>query len=268
MSKNLLHYFKSSLLTSQPGIQHGFFTRTVLGTCHSYSKASALKRNLGEASIVEARKNLQSCAPFDLSYLHVCNQIHSNKVAVISGQKAMQQEVEPRADALVSNIPGMSLGITTADCVPVLFADAKNKVIGAAHAGWKGALAGIIPQTINAMLTLGAQEQEIYAAIGPCIRQENYQVDNAFFEQFISSSAKYCHFFVRTDADHLNFDLPAFVMHQLEKFNLAAVNDLKLDTYASKENFYSHRRSTHKNKERKGDLISIVALSDDDKLKP
>ena len=186
-------------------------------------------------------------------------QIHSaDAVAVI---EPYDDRLRPRADALVTATPGLALGILTADCAPVLFADAEAGVIGAAHAGWKGALGGITDATLLAMEALGARRERIAAAIGPCIARASYEVDAAFLRRFAEAAPENERFFADgTRADHYQFDLEAYVAHRLAAAGVARVAALGEDTYAQADRFFSFRRATHRDEPSYGRQISLIGL--------
>lgn len=164
----------------------------------------------------------------------------------------------PHADALVTDRPGLLLGIVTADCAPVLLADVEAGVVGAAHAGWKGALGGVTDATIALMETLGARRDRIAAAIGPCIARANYEVDEAFARAFAPEDGR---FFTAGRAGHLQFDLEAYVAHRLAAAGIAQVEALGLDTYADEARFFSYRRATHRGEANYGRQISLIGLN-------
>lgn len=167
----------------------------------------------------------------------------------------------PRADAMVTDRPGLLLGILTADCAPVLLADAEAGVVGAAHAGWKGALAGVTDATIDAMERLGAQRDRIAAAIGPCIARPSYEVDDAFARRFEDADPANERFFTAGRAGHHRFDLEAYVAARLAAAGIGRVDALGLDTYADEDRFYSFRRATHRGEPDYGRQISLIGLS-------
>lgn len=166
----------------------------------------------------------------------------------------------PHADALVTDQAGVLLGILTADCAPVLLADRQAGVIGAAHAGWKGAVAGVTDSTIAAMERLGADRSRIVGAVGPCIAQASYEVDAAFQGRFLAESADCERFFVAGRADRYQFDLEGYVAARLEKAGIARVERLGLDTYADPDRFFSFRRATHLGEADYGRQISLIGL--------
>ncbi|GAA3997476.1 peptidoglycan editing factor PgeF [Sphingomonas humi] len=166
----------------------------------------------------------------------------------------------PPADGLVTDRPGVLLGILTADCAPLLFADREAGVIGAAHAGWRGALGGVAEATIAAMERLGADRSRIAAAIGPTIARASYEVDRAFPEPFLAADPETERFFAEGPAGKPHFDLPAYLLHRLAAAGLRQVEALGLDTYDREEDFYSFRRATHRGEPSYGRQISLIGL--------
>ena len=167
----------------------------------------------------------------------------------------------PAADALVTDRPGVLLSILTADCAPVLLADADAGVVGAAHAGWKGAIGGVLEATIAAMEGLGARREQIVAAIGPCIAQASYEVDTAFRARFIADAVANAQYFVPGKIEHYQFDLEGYVSARLTASGLAQIARLGLDTYGDESRFYSFRRATHRDEASYGRQISVIGLS-------
>ncbi|MDX3885706.1 MAG: peptidoglycan editing factor PgeF [Sphingomonas sp.] len=187
------------------------------------------------------------------------HQIHSADAAKVDAP--FPDDARPHADALVTDRPGLLLGILTADCVPVLFADSKAGVIGAAHAGWKGAIGGVTDATIAAMEAIGADRGRIVAAIGPCIARASYEVDEAFLRRFAEDDAENERFF--TDgvrARHYQFDIEAYVTARIAAAGIGRVEALGLDTYADPDRFYSFRRATHRGEPGYGRQISLIGL--------
>lgn len=192
----------------------------------------------------------------DLATVH---QVHSAEV--VRADRAWQQGERPRADAMVTDRPNLLLGILTADCAPVLFADHRAVVVGAAHAGWRGALAGVTDATIAAMERLGARRDDIHAAVGPCIGQPSYEVDEDFRHRFIEADADNARFFITGEAGKPHFDLEAYVVHRLIAAGIGEVEALNLDTYADPERFYSYRRATHRGEADYGRQLSAIAIA-------
>lgn len=166
----------------------------------------------------------------------------------------------PPADALVTDRPGVLLGILTADCAPVLLADPEAGVVGAAHAGWKGAVAGVTDSTIAAMERLGARRTRIVAAVGPCIAQASYEVDTGFRERLTGLDPANARFFAQGRPDHFQFDLEHYVANRLEQAGIGAIEPLSLDTYSDEARFFSFRRATHRAEPDYGRQISLIGL--------
>ena len=186
-------------------------------------------------------------------------QIHSPDCVIATAPWPL--DARPHADALVTDRPGLLLGIVTADCAPVLLADRAAGVIGAAHAGWKGAAAGVTDRTIAAMERLGAQRARIVAAIGPCIAQASYEVDAAFADRLVAADPANAAHFTCALAGHCQFDLEAYVAQRLESAGIGGVERLGLDTYAAPEHFYSYRRATHRGEAGYGRQLSLIGLA-------
>jgi len=182
-------------------------------------------------------------------------QVHSPTCVTVA--TPWDEAARPHADALVTDRPGILLGILTADCAPVLLADREAGVIGAAHAGWKGALAGVTDQTIAAMCALGASRARIAAAIGPCIARASYEVDDSFRSRFAVGDGA---FFSAGRAGHGHFDLEAYVAQRLRQAGIGPVEALGLDTYAAPARFFSFRRATHRGEPAYGRQIALIGL--------
>lgn len=185
-------------------------------------------------------------------------QVHGADAVTII--QPFDEPMRPRADAMVTDQPGIALGILTADCAPVLLADTAAGVVGAAHAGWKGAIGGVTDTTILAMETLGADRSRIVAAIGPCIARTSYEVDDGFARRFEEADPQNERFFSPGRAGHHQFDLEAYVAHRLGLAGITRVEMLGLDTYADADRFFSFRRATHRKEPDYGRQISIIAL--------
>ncbi len=184
-------------------------------------------------------------------------QVHGN-ACVEAGDWA--EADRPQADALVTDRPGVLLGILTADCAPVLLADRQAGVVGAAHAGWKGALGGVTDSTIAAMERLGANRADLVAAVGPCIAQSSYEVDSGFRDRFLADRADNARYFVAGAPGHYQFDLEGYVADRLERAGIAAVERLGLDTCADETRFFSFRRATQRGEADYGRQISLIGL--------
>jgi purine-nucleoside/S-methyl-5'-thioadenosine phosphorylase / adenosine deaminase len=249
----------SSLLSAVPGLRHAFFTREGGVSNGIYAALNGgLGSNDDPAHVAENRRRMAEhvgVAPERFISLH---QIHSPDALIADG--AWPSGPRPKGDALVTRTAGLALGVSTADCGPVLFVDPNARVIGGAHAGWKGALTGVLESTISAMETLGADRSRIIAAIGPLIRQESYEVGNEFVARFIDADADNAVFFVPSVREgHAMFDLAGFIRMRLEAAGILMIDDLGLDTYAD-ERFFSYRRSVHRKDPDYGRHIHAIAL--------
>jgi YfiH family protein len=193
-------------------------------------------------------------APAHLLSLH---QVHSATV-VVAGPEGWEER--PRADAAVTATPGVALGVLTADCAPVLLADAVAGVIGAAHAGWRGALDGVLEATVEAMLGLGARREAIAAAVGPSISQRAYEVGPEFIERFIDADRDHGRFFVNGQAGRYQFDLPGFVLHRLRETGIGEAEWIGACTFSEPDRFFSYRRATRNGEPDYGRLISAIVL--------
>lgn len=250
--------FGSSLLSAIPGLRHAFFTREG-GVSHGIYRG--LNGGLGsrddQTHVAENRRRMaerMGVTPANLVSVH---QIHSPDTVVATGPWPGDR---PRADAIVTRTEGIAIGVTAADCGPILFADAGARVIGAAHAGWKGALTGVLESTIGAMEKLGADRAGIVAAIGPLIRQHSYEVGSEFVERFLDADAENGVFFIpSTRSGHSMFDLAGFIRMRLENAGILMIDDTGVDTY-SDERFYSYRRSVHRNEPDYGRHVHAIAL--------
>lgn len=187
--------------------------------------------------------------------LVLARQVHSPSVVTVSGPWA---GTAPEADALVTATPGVLIGVVTADCCPVLLADRTAGVVGAAHAGWRGAVGGVVENAIAAMEALGARRDSIAAAIGPTIAQQSYEVDAALKDRFPAGTDR---FFAPGAPGHWQFDLPGYVAERLRVAGLSAIEDLAEDTYAQSERFFSFRRATHRGQPTGGRQTSVIALA-------
>ena len=249
----------SALLSAIPGLRHAFFSSE--GGVSEGVYAS-LNGGLGSrddpAKVTENRRRMAEQLGVPLAHLISVHQVHSPDVAVVT--EPWNGAPRPKADALVTRTEGLAISVTTADCGPILFVDPKARVIGAAHAGWKGALTGVLESTIAAMEQLGADRSGIVAAIGPLIRKESYEVGNEFVERFIEADAEYGMFFMPGERDgHAMFDLAGFIRMRLENAGVLMIDDLGIDTYAD-ERCFSYRRSVHRKEADYGRLVHAIAL--------
>lgn len=240
------------------GVAHGF-----LGRRGGVSQGvhDGLNVGLGSAddrvAVLENRR-IATEAVLPGTTLVTVHQVHSADAVTVAAPFA--EDLRPHADAIVTASPGLSLGILTADCAPVMFADWEAGVIGAAHAGWKGAIGGVTDATIAAMEALGADRRRIAAAIGPCIARASYEVDAQFFARFIVDDPANARFFIDGRPEHHQFDLEGYVAHRLAAAGIGRVAALGQDTYAQAARFYSYRRATHRHEPSYGRQISIIGL--------
>lgn len=243
------------------GLPHGFFGRR-----GGVSTGVLAGLNVGYGSkddkeAIDENRRRAIAAVLPGAELATVHQIHSPRVVV--AERAWPIDARPHADAMVTNRRGLLLGILTADCAPILFADAEAGVIGAAHAGWRGALAGVTDATIEAMEGLGAKRERIVVAVGPCIAQASYEVDRGFRGRFIEHDADNDRFFTDGPSGKPHFDLEGYIVQRLTSAGIAQVEALHLDTYAVPDRFYSYRRATHRGEADYGRQLSAIALPAD-----
>ena len=246
-------------LATAPDIVHGFFGRQDGVSQGIYASLNCGPGSGDErAAVLSNRARVQ--AALGAENLVTLYQIHSAQAVGVANPWDL--DLAPQADGMATNIPGLALGVLTADCAPVLFADSRAKVIGAAHAGWKGALAGVVESTLRAMEQLGAVRSRVAAAIGPCISQANYEVGAEFRARFLDNDSSFDRFFVpAVKADHWRFDLKGFVALRLDDAGLENVARFSACTYAHEGDFFSFRRATHRGEPDYGREISAIALA-------
>ncbi len=241
------------------GIAHGFFGRR--GGVSSGDLASlncGLGSNDDPALIAENRRRVAEAA-LPGAALTGLYQVHGNRCVVIDD--ASDLTARPEADALATRTPGILLGILTADCVPVLFADRTAGVVAAAHAGWKGAIAGVTDATLTAMENLGATRTNIAAAIGPCIGRASYEVDDGFVATFVADDPANERFFAAGKPGHAMFDIAAYVAARLAAAGLGRIAIGGQDTYAEADDYFSYRRACHKSENSYGRQLSVIGLA-------
>jgi purine-nucleoside/S-methyl-5'-thioadenosine phosphorylase / adenosine deaminase len=240
------------------GIPHGF-----LGRRGGVSQGLCAGLNVGlgsdddRAAILENRR-LAVAAVAPGARLVTVHQVHSPDALYAAAP--WPDDARPHADAIVTDRPGLALGIVTADCTPVLLADRQAGVIAAAHAGWKGAYGGVIEATLALMEAHGAERGRIAAAVGPVIARKSYEVDDAFLRRFAEAEPANERFFTPGREDHHQFDLEAYVLVRLAEAGVTRVEALGLDTYADPDRFFSYRRATHKGEPTYGRQLSLIAL--------
>ncbi|MCF8467494.1 MAG: peptidoglycan editing factor PgeF [Sneathiella sp.] len=249
-----------SRLLERNGIAHGFFTRE-----GGVSTGIYRGLNCGPGShdspenVAENRARAMAVIGHRVADLRTLYQVHSGDVIVLRNDTEIKPR--PKADAMVTNVPGLSLGILTADCVPILFADETNGVIAAAHSGWKGAVVDIGGNVVQKMIELGARRSMIRAAIGPAIAQKSYEVGPAFPEPFLALDPRSKKFFIPSvRPGHHMFDLKGFVRDRLEMLEIDAVDMLENDTCAEEDLFYSYRRMIKRGEPDYGRQLSAIAL--------
>ncbi|WP_120501713.1 peptidoglycan editing factor PgeF [Roseovarius sp. EL26] len=238
-------------------LRHGFFTRKGGASSGVFAGLNCGQGSSDQDDIVTVnRARVAAAMGVELSNLTTLYQVHSATVEVIDAPLTNR----PKADAMVTATPGLTLGILTADCQPVLFADPQAGVIGAAHAGWRGAVDGVLEATIDAMETLGAKRDQITAVIGPSISQAAYEVGPEFFETFIDNDPQNSRFFTNGKNGHYQFDLTGFGLHRLRESGVAHAEWIRHCTYSDPDRFYSYRRATHAKEADYGRLISAIRL--------
>jgi YfiH family protein len=241
-------------------IPHGF-----LGRRGGISEGVCAGLNVGlgsgdDRAAIRANRDRAVAAVAPGARLVTVHQIHSAVAVPVTCPWA--DDARPQADALVTDRPGLVLGILTADCTPVLFADATAGVVGAAHAGWKGAIGGVVEATIAEMEKLGAARDRIAAAVGPTIARKSYEVDESFLRRFAEQDPENERFFSQGREGHHQFDLEGYVVARLADAGLARIEALGEDTYSQPDRFYSFRRATHRSEPDYGRQISLIALPD------
>jgi YfiH family protein len=251
---------QTRLLSGLDGIRHAFFTRIGGVSTGIYeSLNSGVGSDDTPENVAENRARMAASLGVGSDRFLTAYQIHSPTVVV--AEKPWTGAERPRADAIVTRVPGLAIGVSTADCGPVLLADPTARVIGAAHAGWRGALTGVIEATVAAMETLGAQRSRIVAAAGPMIRQPNYEVGQDLLDRFIADDADNARFFIPAQRPgHAMFDLAGFVVSRLRQASVGEIEDIGLCTYADPARFYSYRRATHRAEPDYGRHVNAIVL--------
>jgi purine-nucleoside/S-methyl-5'-thioadenosine phosphorylase / adenosine deaminase len=240
------------------GTRHGFLGRrggVSLGVCAGLN--CGLGSDDDHDDVVENRRRAaDSVAPGGA--LVSVHQVHSAEAVIATAP--WPDDARPHADAVVTAKSGLILGVVTADCAPILLADREAGVIAAAHAGWKGAVDGVLAATVSAMVSLGARADRIAAAVGPMIARPSYEIDDRFRRHFLAANAANEGFFADRRPGHWQFDLEGFVVTQLADAGVGRVEALGLDTYADPDRFYSFRRATHRREPDYGRQLSLIAL--------
>jgi len=257
----MLEPIEADCLKSLTGIRHGFFTRA-----GGVSEGIYASLNCGPGSrdapdnVADNRQRIARHLGATTSDVVTLYQVHSATALPVSGPVAAEDR--PKADAVVTATPGLAIGILTADCAPVLFADPDARVVGAAHSGWRGAVGGVLAATVAEMERLGAQRERIRAAIGPCISREAYEVGPEFELEFLKSCSDNTRFFFRNSPNaRSHFDLPAFVEEQLKRAGIGRIERQTACTYKNESYFYSYRRSQHREEGDYGRQISAIVVT-------
>lgn len=253
-------YLTAPALHDKPGIRHAFFTRQGGVSTGIYA---SLNGGIGSQDAPEAvadnRAHMESVLGVETGHLLTAYQIHS--ADVITATAPWGADNRPRADAIVTATRGLAVSVTVADCGPVLFADEEAGVVGAAHAGWKGAVGGVLEATLIAMENIGARRNRITAVLGPCIRQASYEVGPEFVSNLTAHSPGGEQFFIPSiNKGHALFDLAGYIRMRLEEAGTGAVDDLDLNTYTDEERFFSYRRTTHRGEPDYGRMVAGIVL--------
>lgn len=248
-------------VTAHPldGIAHGFFGRRGGVSSGELASLNCGLGSMDDPDLIAENRRRAADALLPGAALAGLYQVHGNRCVIVD--QASDLTARPEADALATQTPGILLGILTADCVPVLFADADAGVIGAAHAGWKGALAGVTDATLDAMESLGARRAHIAVAIGPCIGRASYEVDDGFAARFQADDPTNERFFAAGRVGHAMFDIAAYVAARLAAHGITRIAIGGQDTYAEAQDYFSYRRACHKNENSYGRQISLIGLA-------
>jgi polyphenol oxidase len=248
-------------LDGEPAVRHAFFTRQ---GGSSGGLFASLNCGFGSGDKIEHVERNRGVAASRLDVaperLVSCHQVHGTNVVTV--EQPWRREVNPRADGMVTRVPGIALGVLAADCAPVLFADPEAGIVAAAHGGWRGAVAGVMEATVAAMTGLGARSERIRAGIGPCIAQPSYEVGPEFEATFAKGDPESSAFFVpAARPGHFLFDLPGYIAHRLGRLGLAAVEQSGHDTAAEEDLFFSYRRACLRGEKDYGRGLAAIALA-------
>jgi polyphenol oxidase len=244
-----------------PGVAHGFFTRLggISQGVYASLNGGVGSRDAPEA-VTENRARIAAALGAAPERLAVPFQIHSPDAVAIT--ELWPPSTRPECDALATATPGLALGVTGADCGMILFADQRARVIGAAHAGWKGALRGVVEATVRAMEGLGAKRSDIVAALGPCIGPRSYEVGAEFVAAFANAGEDTaCHFQPSRRDGHSMFNLNTYIAERAARAGVGHFEDLGLDTYSDEHRFFSYRRATHRKQPDYGRLLSVIVMN-------
>ncbi|MDP4795616.1 MAG: peptidoglycan editing factor PgeF [Rhodospirillales bacterium] len=251
---------KAQNLSRDPAVRHMFFSRQGgISSGIYFSLNCGLGSSDLRPAVVDNRARAMAALDQEPNQLVTLYQTHSPDAVRI--HEIYDAAEAPKADGMVTTEPGIVLGILTADCAPVLFADAEAGVIGAAHAGWKGALGGVLDATVDLMVDAGAQRDRISAAVGPCIQQASYEVGTDFRTSFLEAGMGNERFFKNgAGPDKFQFDLSGYVSQRLDQCNIGSIEALGFDTYAVEDRFFSYRRATHRKEPDYGRQLSAIVL--------
>ncbi|MBI1210761.1 MAG: peptidoglycan editing factor PgeF [Alphaproteobacteria bacterium] len=242
-------------------VRHGFFGRQG-GVSHGIFSSLNCGYGSGDDPELVRENRTRVGKHLGVDHAHVLSvyQIHSPEAVVAT--ETWAHGAQPKADAMATSVPGLALSILTADCAPILFADAEAKVIGAAHAGWKGALGGVVESAVGTMERLGARRERIVATVGPCITQPSYEVGDEFRTRFVDARAANAKYFAPGQrAQHWQFDLPGYVRARLSAMGLKSVGAIDRCTYAESDAYFSFRRTTHRGESDYGRNLSAIVLT-------
>ena len=250
---------RSDSLSGIGNVRHGFFTREGGLSTGIYSGLNVGRGSDDDPALVAANRG-RVAAALGLAGqpLSTPHQVHSPDVITIS--EPFSEDARPKADAVVTATPGVIVGVLTADCGPLLFADKSGKIVACAHAGWKGALGGVAEAAIDKMVELGARRDGIAAVLGPTISKAAYEVGPEFMDRFVSADSANADFFTDSERNgHAMFDLPGYITRRMEKAGIASFTDLGFCTYAEEEHFFSYRRAAHRGEPDYGRLIAAIS---------
>ncbi|MBV8564625.1 MAG: peptidoglycan editing factor PgeF [Methylobacteriaceae bacterium] len=247
-------------LLRAPGLAHAFFTREGGVSAGVYASLNGGIGSKDDArAVAENRRRMAARLGVDAARFLVPHQVHSPDAVIVEAPWA--EGGRPRADGIVTAARGLGLGVTGADCGMILFADQGARVVGAAHAGWKGALTGVVESTLAAMERLGARRATTAAVVGPTIGPGSYEVGPEFVERFVAADAgNERHFRASRNAGHAMFDLPGYILARLAEAGVGRFQSLGLDTYEDEARFFSYRRSVHRREHDYGRLVAAIAL--------
>ena len=252
--------FFSEKLSKFKNLKHCFFSRK-----NGFSKGVYESLNCGIGSndkkenVIKNLEFVSNKIGCKKEFLITLNQTHSNKVVYFEKESDVKNKIN--ADAIVCKIKNLAIGILTADCAPILFYDTQKKIIGCAHSGWKGALNGIIQNTVKKFNELGSNNNNLVVVIGPCIKEENYQVGQEFYNNFIVHDKKNEVFFKKTNNQKFTFDLRGFINNEITNLNIKNVENIEKDTFSEVKNFYSYRRSLINREKDYGRCISVILMT-------